>query len=73
MKAFWCYLGVLGVAAGAFFFVPANTWQHDLLQVALGWTAAAAVVVSVRRRRLTANQISSRDLSEAALTPFEIV
>ena len=52
MKAFWCYLGVLGVAAGAFFFVPANTWQHDLLQVALGWTAAASVVVSVRRRRL---------------------
>lgn len=53
MKAFWCYLGVLGAAAGAFFFVPASTWQHDLLQVALGWTAAASVVVSVRRRRPT--------------------
>jgi hypothetical protein len=51
MKAFWCYLGILTVAAGAFFFVPANTWQHDLLQVALGWTVAATVVISVRRRR----------------------
>ena len=53
MKAFWCYLGVLGVAAGAFFFIPADTWQHDLLQVAVGWTAAATVVVSMRYRRPT--------------------
>ncbi|MDQ2856243.1 MAG: response regulator, partial [Acidobacteriota bacterium] len=51
MKPFWRYLGVMAVAAGAFFFVPANTWQHDLWQVALGWAAAAAVIVSVRCRR----------------------
>jgi len=51
MKAFWCYLGVLAVAAGAFLFMPPNTSQHYLLQVALGWTVAATVVVSMRRSR----------------------
>ena len=53
MKPFWFYLGVLAVAAGAFSFVPANTWQHDLWQVAVGWAAAATVIVSVRCRRAT--------------------
>src|SRR5437867_5475518 len=50
MKPFWWYVGVLSLATGAFFGAPANTWQHDLWQVAIGWAAATIIIVSIRNR-----------------------
>jgi diguanylate cyclase (GGDEF)-like protein len=45
------YAAVMAVAIGAFFFSPDDSWVQVYWQVAVGWAAAAAVVVGTGRYR----------------------
>src|SRR5436853_7738279 len=50
-RLFRCYCALLGLAVAAFVLLPANDWLQVGWQVAVGWAAAAAMVVGVRRNR----------------------
>src|SRR5690349_12132189 len=45
------YLAVMGVAIGGFAFAPESGWARVTWSVGVGWAAAAATVVGVRRYR----------------------
>lgn len=50
MHSLWkLYLAVSLAVMGAFLFVPSDSWAQPVIQVGLGWTAAVAMVVGVRR------------------------
>jgi HPt (histidine-containing phosphotransfer) domain-containing protein len=50
-KPFVGYAAAQALAIAAFYFVPVDTWPHALWQVFVGWAAAAASLIAVRRRR----------------------
>ncbi len=51
MRLFRAHAIAAAIGILIFFLLPGEAWIHDLWQVGFGWTAAAAIVASMRQRR----------------------
>jgi len=51
MRLFRAFSIAAAIGVLIFLFLPSESWVHDLWQVGFGWSAAAAIAVSMRQHR----------------------